>query len=63
MVGLIVLIIFHFLDLEYISKRYYCRNVGNVCLIQFCVILGLELKFKSFGKIYVCMYVNVQIGL
>ena len=47
-VGLIVLIAFHFLGVENISIRYYCRNVANVCLIQFCVILGFDFKFNMW---------------
>jgi hypothetical protein len=56
-VGLIVVIVFHFLDLEYISIRYYCRNVANCCLIQFWVMLGFELKFNSFEKL-ACRYIE-----
>ncbi len=46
--NLTVLILFHYLDLGYISIWYYCINVANCCLVQFCIMLGFEIKFDSF---------------
>lgn len=35
--NLIVLIVFHFLVLEYMTVKQYCRNAAHCCLLQFCV--------------------------